>query len=306
MFRPKGVYVAQLTPFNDSGEVNEPVLRRMVDFVIENGVEGILTLGSIGEFAILNVEEKKRVIDIVASQSAGRAAVTPGACETCPEKVIPLAKFAKEAGCPAVVICPPYYYTLDQQMIRRHYETIAEAIDIPIMLYHIPMFTNPIAPETVAKLAGIPHIVGMKDSSGDAIYMAQAMNQAKAVQPDFAYMMGREEVFFPALAAGVSGGMLGIPGFIPELPVGIYRSFQAGDWNKARKLQNLVPPLMRAIGSSYFIGSYKNAHKTRGFDMGPSRQPISREQEAAYQSALPALQKFIEDTSRKVKEILQS
>lgn len=306
MFRPKGVYVAQLTPFNDDGGVNEPVLRRMVDFVAENGVQGILTLGSIGEFALLDANEKRRVIEIVTNQSAGRLAVTPGVGDTCPEKVIPLAKFAKEAGCSAVVICPPYYYTLDQQMIRRHYEVVAAAVDIPIMLYNIPMFTNPIAPETVAKLCEIPHVVGIKDSSADAIYMMQVMNQAKAVQPDFSYMMGREEVLFPALAAGAAGCMLGIPGFVPELPVGIYRSFQAGDWDRARKLQDLVPPLMRSFASSYFIGSYKAAHEARGFGMGPSRQPITPEQEKAYRLSIPVLREAIEGTLRKTKEILQS
>ena len=142
MFYPEGVYVAMLTPFDGDGAINEEEVRRMVDFAIDRGVDGLFPVSTVGEFIHMTLEEKVRLTETVVDQSRGRVKVTPGVGTTHPDHSIELARKAKKLGCDGVVVAPPYFYPLSQEMIEKYFETIADAVDIPIIIYNIPLFIN--------------------------------------------------------------------------------------------------------------------------------------------------------------------
>jgi dihydrodipicolinate synthase/N-acetylneuraminate lyase len=230
--------------------------------------------------------------------------VTPGVGETCPEKVIPLCRYAKEAGADAVVMCSPYYYKLDQDMVRRHFEVVADAVDIPIVLYNIPMFTNPIAVDTVTALMRHPNIVGIKDSSGDAVYWMQVLGYAREIRPDFALMIGREESFYASLCAGASGAMVGIAGILPELTSALYDRFMAGDLEGAKKLQYIMLPVLRTLTAGPFPVCLKAGVEVRGLDCGCFKQPLTAEAEARYRASFPGVSVAVGKALGQMNEVL--
>jgi len=272
MFRPEGVYVAMVTPFYEDGSINEDTLRRMVDFQIERGVDGLFPVSSVGEIVHLTQEERVRLMEIVVDQARGRVAVTPGVGTTLPSHSIFLAGKAKELGCEGVVIAPPYFYPLSQEMVERYYETIADTVDVPIILYNIPLFTQPLSYDVVERLSRRPNVVGMKDSSGSMVDFVHFMDKVRLIGEEMAFLTGREDIFFPALMVGAKGCMAGI---LPEVMVGIYRAWKNGDYDRARDLQFSILLLIRAMFSLPFPLGFKVALEVRGFEMGPPRQPLS-------------------------------
>jgi len=215
-------------------------------------------------------------------QARGRVPVTPGASDTNPRNVLRLAKHAQELGCPAVVIMAPYFFPVTQEIVERHFEEIAENLDISIILYNIPSFANRISDDVVKRLARIPNIVAMKDSQGDAIQLMHFIDKSRIGNPNFAVLVGRVELLFPGLMAGARGCMVAECNFIPEVVAGIYNSFKAGDYETARKVQFSILKLCRAIASVQFPIGYKAGAEARGFPMGPPMQPLSEAEEYTY------------------------
>ncbi|MHB1406686.1 MAG: dihydrodipicolinate synthase family protein [Desulfitobacteriaceae bacterium] len=277
MFKPEGVNVAMLTPFDSRGQLNERTLRQLVEFAIQKGVNGLFPISSIGEFVHLSFEEKVRMMEIVTDQAQGRVAVMPGAADSFAEGSVHLAQEAKRLGCEAVVICPPYYYPISQEMLERHFETVSEAVDIPIILYNIPMFSSPISNDVVKRLSRRANIVGMKDSSGSMVENMHYMDKIRVAgtAEKFNFLTGREDSFFPALMAGAKGCMVASAAIIPEIIVGIYQAFLAKDYDKAREAQYSFLQLLRAMNAAPFPLGFKTALEVRGFYMGSFRQPLS-------------------------------
>ena len=195
MYKPEGVYVAMLTPFHDDGLINEDELRRIVDFQIEAGVDGLFPVSSVGEYIHMRREEKVRMTAIVMEQNAGRVCVTAGVGSSHPAESIALAKKAKELGCDGVVVAPPYYFPQSQENIEKYFETIADAVDIPNILYNIPLFTQPLSYDLVKRLSRRKNIVGMKDSSGSMV--------------DFLHFMDKIKNISKAVLGSVAAGMAG-------------------------------------------------------------------------------------------------
>ena len=293
MFQPQGVYVAMLTPFGEDGSVNEEILRRMVDFQIDRGVDGLFPVSSVGEIVHMTQEERVRLMEIVVDQSAGRVPVTPGVGTSHPAHSIFLAQRAKELGCSAVVIAPPHFYKISDEMVEKYYETIADAVDIPIILYNIPLFTQPLHYDVVKRLSRRPNIVGMKDSSGSMVDLIHFMDKVRLVGEQLTFLTGREDTFFPALMLGAKGCMTAMSGILPEVLVGIYRAWKAGDYDKARELQFSVLLLIRACFSLPFPLGFKIALEVRGFPMGPPKQPLSEAEHFKYRTMRSRIQKIM-------------
>ncbi|MHB9095244.1 MAG: dihydrodipicolinate synthase family protein [Eubacteriales bacterium] len=282
MFQPEGVYAAMLTPFNEDGSINETVQREMVDFLIEKGVHGLFPVSTSGEFVHMTAEQKARQIEIVVDQARGRVPVTPGTGASCPEEVIELSRYARKMGCEAVVVCGPYYYQVSQEIVERHFEVISDALDIPIILYHVPQFANPISHVIAKRLARRENIVAIKDSSGLMINTINLIDKVNMVRNDFAVLTGSEEILLPTLAIGGRGCMVATAGVLPETMVGIYDNFKAGNLEEARKLQFSILPLVRAMKSVNFPIGFKAAMDFRGFEMGSFKQPLSEADEYTY------------------------
>lgn len=276
MFRPKGINVAMMTPFKD-GKVFEKSVRQMVEFDVQNGVNGIFPVSSGGEFIQMDFAEKVRLMSIVKDQVGNRAAVMPGVTSPNPKQSIALAKEAEKLGCDAVVMAPPYYLPLSQGMVEAHYREVAAAINIPIVLYNIPAFTTGISEKTMVHLCEVPNIVAMKDSTGSmerATHMVDMIHQAGR-SDTFSFMTGREDAMLPLLALGGVGSMTGAACIAPETMVGLYNAFQAGDYALAQKYQADVLPMIRAWQQLPLVVGLKTAMEVRGFDMGELMQPLA-------------------------------
>ena len=282
MFRPEGVYPAMMTSFDEGGEINEPVMRDMVDFIIDRGAHGLFPVSTCGEFVYMSLEQRKQTMRIVFEQARGRVPVVSGIGATCPLKSIELAKYAKELGCEGVVLLAPYFFVRTQDIVEKYVEVVAQAVDIPLILYNIPFFTNPILPDTVEKLGRIPNIVAIKDSSGNTINLMNNIDQSRAVNPDFHVLIGYEEGLFPALMAGAKGCFTASVGIIPEIMRDIYDCTMRGDLERAREIQYSILGLIRLMKIPPFPLGFKVGMEARGFPMGPPRHPLSDEQEKIY------------------------
>lgn len=280
MYKPAGVYAAMLTPFRADGDINEEVLRRMVDFMIAKGVHGLFPVSSVGEFVHLTPEQCYRSMEVVVDQAKGRVAITPGVSSTCPELSVRLLRKAEELGCDGAVICPPYYYHGSQEQIEKHFELVAAATSLPIILYNIPMFAAPISNDVVERLSRRENIVGMKDSSGSMVELMHYMDKVRLAGTDMNFLVGREEMLAPALAIGAQGCMTASSGIIPEIMVGIWDAYHSGDYAKANRIQTAMLPFIRAMFAAPFPAGFKAAMELRGFAMGPLKQPLSAAEEA--------------------------
>ena len=302
MFKPEGVYVAMLTPFHDDGSINEGELRRIVDFQIEAGVDGLFPVSSVGEFIHMSREEKVHMMAITMEQNAGRVCVTPGVGSSLPAESIALAKKAKELGCDGVVVAPPYYFPQSQENIEKYFETIADAVDIPNILYNIPLFTQPLSYDLVKRLSRRKNIVGMKDSSGSMVDFLHFMDKIKIAGEDMHVLTGREEMLFPCLVMGGKGCMTATTGILPEIMVAIYDAWKTGDYDRARELQFSILLTIRAMFSLPFPLGFKIAMEMRGFKMGPPKQPLSGAEHFKYRTMKARIEKImmpiLEDLNR--------
>lgn len=275
MLDVRGIYVAMATPFDKSGQINESVLREWIDFMIDNGVNGLFPVSTTGEYVHLSYEESCKLIDIVMSQNRGRVEVIPGATASCPENAIKLAKHAEKKGCKAVVVCPPYLYPMEQNVILAHYMQIIEAVRADVVVYNIPQFTNPIGEEIIDKLAQTNRVCAIKDSSANMKTLMNYLDSLTRQNSKIPVLTGVDETLFSALASGCAGCMTALSGIAPELNVQIYKAVQAGDYKEGLRIQRDVMRLLKTMGSLHFPYGYKLALELRGFPMGGTKQPLA-------------------------------
>ncbi len=301
MFRPQGVYVAMMTPFGPKGVVQEETLRRMVDFLIQRGVHGLFPVSSVGESVHLTMEERTRVVRIVAEEARGRVPVTPGVGTTRPDHSIELARQAAALGCEAVVTAPPYFYRISEGMLESYFQEIAREIPVPMILYNIPLFTQPISPKTVGRLSLRENVVGLKESSGSMVELVHFMDEVRQQGGELSFLSGREDMFFPALAMGASGSMTATACILPEAMVAIYEAWNNGDWSRARDLQMALIPLIRACFSIPFPTGFKLAMECRGFPMGTPLQPFSAPEAELLEPVKARIGEILESTLRRLE-----
>ncbi len=293
MFRPQGVYVAMLTPFDENGALKESELRRIVDFQVEGGVDGLFPISSVGEFIHMSREEKFRMMEIIVDQNRGRVRIAPGVGSSNPAESIILARRAKDLGCDAVVVAPPYFYPMAPDNVQKYFETIADAVDIPNIIYNIPLFTQPLSYNVVERLARHANIVGMKDSSGSMVDFMHFMDTVKLAGEDIQMLTGREETLFACLMVGGKGCMTATSGILPEIITGIYHAWKQGRYEVARQLQTTILPILRAMFALPFPLGFKLALEMRGFEMGPPKQPLSDAELSNYGRSKTGMEKIM-------------
>lgn len=291
MFKPDGICVAMILPYNKDHSINEDELKKLLNFQLNKGVHGFLPLGSIGEFIHLSKEEKIKVIEIVVETVNGRAYIIPNVGSSHPKKSIELALEAKKLGCSGVLISPPYYYKLSNDMIEKYFEEIIDAIDMPVILYNIPVFTQPLSYGIVKRLSQRKNVVGIKDSSGNMVDFLNFMDEVRLIGGDMNFLTGREETSFASLMMGAKGSITGIAAILPEYMLGIYNHWKKGNYNKAREIQISILEVMRAMNSLPFPMGFKLALEIRGFNMGPPRQPFSDIQKSRIEGVYAKIEK---------------
>jgi dihydrodipicolinate synthase/N-acetylneuraminate lyase len=250
-------------------------MRKMVDFQIQNGVNGLFPVSSVGEYIHMTREEKVALMEVVHDQAKGRVPVTPGVGSSHPAESVFLAEQAKSMGCDAVVIAPPHFFPLPQNMVEQYFETIIDAVDIPVILYNIPLFTQPLSYDLVKRLARKPNVAAMKDSSGSMVDFLHFMDKVNIVGQEISFLTGREETLLACLTMGGKGCMTAMAGILPEIMVDIYDAFKAGDYDGARAHQFSMLLPIRGMFALPFPMGFKAALETRGFRMGPPKQPFS-------------------------------
>lgn len=272
MFQPYGIIPAMVTPVDDNEELNEAALRRLVNFIIEGGVHGLFATGSQGEFWAFSAEEKRRIWEVVKEETAGRVPVYAGTVAITTREAIALTQAAGSVGVDAVSILTPFFVAPSQQELYEHYAAIAEATSLPIILYTNPARTGvSLKPETLARLADIPNIVGIKDSSGDLSLTAEYI---KVTPDDFAVLMGRDTLILGGLLYGTKGAIAATANVVPALVARIYDRFVAGDLEGAKQAQEALAPLRLAFAWGTFPVVIKEALNLMGMDAGPARRPV--------------------------------
>jgi 4-hydroxy-tetrahydrodipicolinate synthase len=244
----KGSIVAIVTPFNN-GTVDEKKLRELVDFQIGNGTDAIVACGTTGESSTLDYEEHMDVIRIVFEQSAGRIPVIAGTGSNSTAEAIDLTRKAKDLGVAGVLLVTPYYNKPTQEGLYRHYTAIADAVEIPQILYNVPGRTGVnLLPETVARLAPHRNIVAIKEATGSLQQASEIMALCGSRIDVFS---GDDFITFPMMACGAKGVISVLANIMPKTVGDLTDAFFAGDLAKARQLH--LDTLK--IGNAMFIES---------------------------------------------------
>ncbi|MCA9104349.1 MAG: dihydrodipicolinate synthase family protein [Pirellulaceae bacterium] len=281
--RLSGIFTPNIVPLDSRGDIAEGELRRYVDWLIDHGVHGLYPNGSTGEFLRFTPEERRRIIEIIADQTAGRVPILAGAAEANVRETISACEYYYELGTRAVAIVSPFYYRLTSEGVYAYFKEIADNSPIDITLYNIPLFASPIDVPTVKRLAEeCPRVVAIKDSSGDLPHMMRMIAEVRPLRPDFSFLTGWDAALMPMLLIGCDGGTNATSGVVPEITRRLYELTMAGKIDEARDLQYRLLPLFDSmLYSAEFPEGFRAALKLRGFEPGRGRQPQSAVQQEA-------------------------
>ena len=239
-----GVLTALVTPFRD-GTVDEAALRELVEWQIGAGIDGLVPCGSTGEAATLSHPEHRRVVEIVVEATRGRVPVVAGTGSNNTREAVELTRHARDAGADAALLISPYYNKPTQEGIVLHYAEIARETGFPLVVYNIPGRTGSnLLPATLARLADLDHVVGVKEACGDLAQIAEVIAQCPA---DFAVLSGDDALSLPLLALGGQGVISTSSNVAPSEMVALLRAFESGDLAAAQRAHYTLLPLFEAL-----------------------------------------------------------
>lgn len=239
-----GAYTAVVTPFKN-GQVDETALKKLIRFGIDGGVSGFVPCGTTGESPTLSHEEHNRVVELVVKEVAGQVKVIAGTGSNSTQEAIELTRHAKSVGADAGLLVNPYYNKPTQEGLYRHFSAIAEAVDLPLVLYNIPGRTAiNVATPTMVRLSKISNIVGVKEASGDIMQMSEVI---RLCGPDFDVLSGDDPMTFPLMALGGKGVISVVTNIVPDKMADLVKSALEGDMEAARAAHFDMYELCRAI-----------------------------------------------------------
>ena len=241
----EGVFTALITPFTKDGKLDEQALRKLVDFQIDQGIDGLVPVGTTGESPTLSPEETEQVIRIVVEQTGGRVPVIAGTGSNCTDKAIHMTEKAKQIGATASLQVAPYYNKPTGEGFFRHFTAIADAVDLPMVVYNIPGRTGKnIENPVMLKLAQYKNIVAVKEASGN---ISQMMDLIANKPKDFDVLSGDDNFTYPLMALGGKGVISVASNAVPDRMKDLTHTALKGDWDRARKLHYELLPLFKAI-----------------------------------------------------------
>ena len=290
-----GLIPAMVTPFDEQGELDFGAAEAVIERFIEAGVSGISPLGSTGEATHLTFDERKRFAEEVVRLASGRVPLVVGVGSSGTAEAVELARHAEGAGADAVLAVSPFYWKVGEEALFKHFATVASSVEIPVLLYNIPMLTGiDLSPALIKRVAETcSNVVGIKDTVTVYGHTVAVLQEVKAQKPDFAVLSGWEDLVFPSLVAGADGSICAFANVAPELFVDLVRSTLEGDLETAARLHRRVLELVTlGVHSDPPIGAIKLAMQILGVPILPTvRGP-----------ALPAL----EDAREEVEAILEN
>jgi 4-hydroxy-tetrahydrodipicolinate synthase len=290
----KGVIPAIVTPFATDGELDTDGLTRLTRFLLDNGVHGIMTTGGNGEFPHLLREEKRMVTDTVVKEVNGVVPVIAGTAACSTRETLLLSKDAKEVGANAVILTPPYFYKLPDKSIFRHFKTLSNNLEIPIIVYNNPLYTgNNISPDLIDKIANFKGVIGLKQSNSD---LGQLVETIRRSGEKISICTGIDSQFYPSLCAGAEGIFSTAACVIPKQMVKIYHHTENGKHDEAFGLHMKIQELNRLLEyDPGYVAPCKEALSMLGLPGGPVREPLpelSPEEKESLKQALENLNLF--------------
>lgn len=280
----KGSFVAIVTPFKN-GKIDEKKFKQLIEFQIENGTDGIVPAGCTGEAATLTHEEQKHIMKFAAEVVNNRVPVVAGAGSNNTMEAISLTKAAKKAGCDGALSITPYYNKPTPEGQYRHYEAIAKAVDIPLMIYNVPSRTGiSINPQTVARLSKIDNIVAIKEASGSLDQVSQILSLS-----DITVLSGDDSLTLPMMAVGAKGVVSVVANVVPKEVHEMVFNFLEGDIERAKEMHYRILPLCKAMFIETNPIPVKTSLKMMKMLNGEMRLPLcgmEKENEAKLKKAL--------------------
>lgn len=270
----KGVFAPIATPFSDGGEIDFKSLEANMAVWDKTRLSGYVVLGSNGEANFLSFDEKVKLVSEVVRINVGRKVVIAGTGVETTAETIALTKKVAEAGADAALVLPPFYFkaAMGNAALAQHFKAVADASPIPVMLYNMPGNTGlNLASSLVAELSYYPNIVGLKDSGGNIVQIAEIAAKSK---PGFITFAGSGSYLLPTLAVGGLGVTAALANIAANELADIYDAFMAGDMDKARKAQAKVLDINAAVTSRWGVPGLKAAMDMMGYIGGRPRLPM--------------------------------
>ena len=241
----RGAFVAIVTPFNPDGSIDEQGLQDLIEFQLAAGTHGIVPCGTTGESATMSHDEHHRVVELTIKTVAGRVPVLAGTGSNSTSESIELTRHAKEAGADGALLITPYYNKPSQEGLYRHFKAIAEAVEIPMIMYNVPSRTAVnMLPETVARCARLPNIAGIKEATGSLQQVSEVIRLCPA---DFALLSGDDFTSMASVLVGGSGVISVTSNVAPKEMAAMMEAALNGDLAKANELHYRLLPLMQAM-----------------------------------------------------------
>ena len=274
-----GSIVALITPMRDDGAMDERAFAGLVEWQIGQGTRGVVPVGTTGESPTLTHEEHRRAVDIAVEVAHGRVPVIAGAGSNSTAEAIELARHAKRAGADAALIVTPYYNKPTQEGLFAHYTAIADAVDLPIIIYNIPpRSVIDMSVETMARLARHPNIVGVKDATAN---LTRPLHTRAACGADFNQLSGEDHTALSYLAAG-GHGCIGVTANVaPALCEAMQGAWRDGRVTEAMAIQDRLLPLHDALFCESSPGPVKYAASLLGLSTARCRLPLAPIAEAS-------------------------
>jgi 4-hydroxy-tetrahydrodipicolinate synthase len=288
MARPsfRGVFTALVTPFR-GGVLDEAAFDALVERQIEGGVHGLVPVGTTGETSTLSHEEHRRVVQLCVESARGRVPVVAGAGSNATAEAIELTRHAKEVGADAALVVTPYYNRPSQEGLYRHYAAINDAVDLPVLVYNVPSRTSvDISNETLQRLSKLPHVVGVKDATGD---MARASLQRLTCGEGWVMLSGDDPTALGYVAHGGHGCISVTSNVAPRACAEFYNALLQGDWPGALARQDRLIRLHKALFLDSSPAPTKFALARLGLCADEARLPIAPCAEAVQPAILEAM-----------------
>jgi len=285
----KGAITAIVTPFKN-GQLDEAAYRELIEFQVKSGIHGIVPCGTTGESPTLSHAEHKRVVETCIDQVKKRVAVIAGSGSNNTAEALELTKHAEAAGADAALMITPYYNKPTQEGLYQHYKTVASQTRIPIVVYNVPGRTSVnLLPETVARLAELPNIVGLKDATGD---LKQGCKTLELCGDKITVLSGDDFTTLPLMCMGGKGVISVVSNVVPADMAGMCNAFFKGDLARARELHYKMWPLIEAMFIETNPVPVKTAVKMLGKITGEVRQPLCPMSEANENKLRQVMQKY--------------
>ncbi len=294
----KGAITPVITVFNKQGKIDTAGNTQHINRLIDEGINGLLFLGSIGEFFALTMDEKKEFIDLVVQVTDKRVPVLIGTGGTILAEVIELTNYAQQAGADAVVVISPYYFQLGNEVLYRYYAELAKNTTMPIMIYNFPDRTSVnLDPQLVLRLAKeFPHIIGIKDTVDGISHTRKLIQLVKKERPDFCVMSGYDEYMVPNLLAGGDGVIGGLTNVIPGVFRDLLAAYEKQDFAGVAAGQAKISVLMNLYDlSSPFVAAIKGGVASQGVKIAT----VTKEPSLALQpEQIVAIEKLVQSVNK--------